>query len=422
MLSQTTIELALADHQEEFLKNKFRTQGVIRNVSQVKPPKNWIKVVMGARRSGKSTFCQQQCDPDRTLYINFDDDRLYGLKTENLQTVYETALAIKPKFDTLILDEIQNIPGWELFANRLQRKGVHLWVTGSNSNLLSRELATHLTGRAFPIEIYPFSFGEWLRARGIRSGPSLQSREKVHLLTKFDEYIKMGGFPELTDQDDPKPYLRTVFDQIVQKDILQRHPRIHSALLKQVALHAQQFYSCRMSYRQFERSMDGVSINTIKQIFFWLEEAYLLFQLPNRTQKLKLTPKIPRKIYSIDTGMIDAQRTKLIEDLGLILENLVFLELKKAGYECFSYLGRDFEVDLVSQNKNQEMELIQVCYELSSPLTQEREVSALLKASHLFHCDRLKIITRHEEGILNEQGKKIQVLPAWKWALGLGGL
>ncbi len=419
MVTQSSIELTLADQQADFINNEFRTKGVIRNISKIKPPKNWITVVMGGRRSGKSTFCQQQCDPEQTVYVNFDDDRIFGLKTENLQTVYETALTIKPKFDTLILDEIQNIPGWELFASRLQRKGIRLWVTGSNSNLLSRELATHLTGRAFPVEIFPFAFNEWLQARKVRFKPSLLSNDRAALRAHFDEFLKAGGFPELTHNDNIRPYLRTLFDQIIQKDIAQRHPRVDSSLLKQVALHSQQFYGCRISYRQLESSLDGASINTIKQILFWLEETYLLFQLPNRTQKLKQAPKIPRKIFSIDTGMIEALRTKLTPDLGLILENMIFLELKKHGFDCFSYSGSDFEVDFIIQNQDRATELIQVCYELSNPATEEREVTALLKASALFRCDQLKLITRHEEGVLKKHGKPIQIIPAWKWALGL---
>lgn len=419
MVTQSAISLALADHQEEFTHNKFRTTGVIREAAQIKSPKNWSKVVMGPRRSGKSTFCQQNCDPNRTIYINFDDERLFGLKVENLQIVYETALSLKPNFDTLIFDEIQNVDGWELFINRLQRKGLQIWVTGSNSKLLSRELATHLTGRAFPIEIYPFSFREWLRARQVSWDSLHTSKEKSNLIFQFDEFLKIGGFPELIQQDDPKPYLRTIFDQIVQKDIAQRHPRVDSALLKQVALHSQQFYSTRMSYRQLERSIEGASINTIKQILLWLEEAYLLFQLSNRTQKLRQVPKIPRKLYSIDTGMLDALRLKLTPDLGLILENFVYLEIKKCGWDCFSFSSPEFEVDLLVQQENRVSEIIQVAYEISNSITEEREVSALLKGSALFRCDKLKIITRHEEGEFKREGKTIQVMPAWKWALDL---
>ncbi len=362
---------------------------------------NLVKVITGVRRCGKSVFSLLATKNLPAAYVNFDDERLLRTKTEDLNTVLEVILELYSSAKVLIFDEIQNVPGWELFVNRLKRQEFQLVVTGSNSKLLSQELATHLTGRHLSIELFPFSFREFLKFKG-------------YLLEKNHEF-KQGGFPEVCLGVPMGPYLRELFDKIVSRDIVYRHGIRYEKTFKELALYALTHFSRATSYQNLCRTLEMKSVHTVKNYFQYLEEAYLLFQVYPYSSKMQEQIKLPKKIYSIDLGLSSSLSSSSSEDLGAKLENLVFLELKRRRFEIYSGLYPKFEVDFVIREGRGVRELIQVCYTIKDEKTQKREVHALLEASKLLGCKNLSIITWDEESELSLKGLKIQVVPAWKY-------
>lgn len=380
-----------------------------------------IKVVMGVRRSGKSVLSHQLLKDQDYGYVNFDDERMFSVRAIDLNHFLEALIEIKPGLKYLLFDEIQNVEGWELFVNRLKRQGYNIIVTGSNSALLSKELATHITGRHFGIELFPFSFREFLLSKGaIFFGNDFYNTEKRAEIRKWlEEYIVFGGFPEIQKLDAKAIYLRELFDKLVTRDIILRHGIKYVRVLKEIALYAVSNFASKMSYNKIRNIFDVKSVHTVKNYFGYLEDSYLLFQLPPFSVKLKERLTGNRKVYCIDTGMINAIASKISPDDGRLLENVVFLELRRSGREIYYYPSLKGEVDFVVKNGLQVEELIQVSYSIFDPSTKKREVRALSNASKELGCDRLTIITWDEEEIIKLDGKtEVKVVPIWKWLLG----
>ncbi|MBI1871601.1 MAG: ATP-binding protein [Chlamydiae bacterium] len=379
-----------------------------------------IKVVTGVRRCGKSTLCQDLLKNIQHGYINFDDERLIGVKAQDLNNFLEVLHEIHGEIRFLFLDEIQNVEGWELFVNRLHRAGYNILVTGSNSKLLSRELATHLTGRHFTLELFPFSFKEFLLYHDVSLPKSLvaTTRERAILKKRLEEYLKYGGFPEVFQLEAKQRYLQELYDRLVTRDIVLRYRIKHVLDLKEIALFTLSHFSSRLSFHKIRNIFEMKSVHTVKNYLDYLEEAYLLFQLKAFSFKLKEQLRAPRKIYCIDTGLLNAVVPRTAPHQGRILENAVFLELKRREKELYFYSQEGFEVDFLIREGLKTKELIQVCYSLSSEETVHREIRALLKASKDLSCRTLKIITWDEEGKEKKEGRIIEIIPFWKWLCG----
>ncbi|MFA4825374.1 MAG: ATP-binding protein [Methanoregula sp.] len=376
-----------------------------------------IKVIIGPRRAGKSFFSMHHLSHSRNFgYVNFDDERMAGL------TDYDEILAAvdsvygNPK--ALLLDEIQNLPKWELFVNRLARQGYDLIITGSNSHLLSSELATHLTGRYLQTTILPFSFREYLSL----SPHELTTQEKVSALY---QYTQGGGFPEpLVKKFPPRDYLVTLFDSIVYKDIVRRF-RIRSVQgIENLAMYLLSNVASEYSYTSLARVTRSKSPMTVRKYLGYLEEAFLFFSLPRFSFKVREQVAANKKIYCTDTGFVAAKAFRISENRGKMYENLVAIELWRLQQQnevsvWYWKNAQQEEVDFVVQQQDRITALIQVCAGLHDERIRSREIRALLKASRELRCNNLLILSEQEEK--TEEAEwfgmtgTIRYMPLWKW-------
>jgi predicted AAA+ superfamily ATPase len=386
-----------------------------------------IKLVTGPRRSGKSVFSVQLLKGVNFAYLNFDDDLL--LKNFDENNVIQVLSEAYPNYSHLLLDEIQNLSGWELWINKLYRRGVNLVITGSNARLLSKEMATVLTGRYLQIEMLPFSFAEVLAFRNVTLPSSGEFTPLVagDILQNLVDYMIFGGFPEtLHSRSISKNYLSSLFDSVLLKDITARFQVRQPRILYDLSHYLLTNYCNLFSYNQLKTDLELNSVATIKKFCGYLSEPFLFFYLPRYFTKLKTQQKSPQKVYVVDNGFIHARSFELSRNDGRLLENIVFVEMLrrnfKPGLDLFYYRSRnDKEIDFVCRKGHNITSLIQVCYDISNARTVKREVSALLESAGELSCDTLQILTWDQEKVLEDQNARISILPVWKWLLGKTG-
>lgn len=383
---------------------------------------NMIKVVTGIRRCGKSVFSLQLLKGRDFAYANFDDERLSGIRAEDLNDVLEVLHEIYGNFKHLFLDELQNLEKWELFVNRCRRQGYNILLTGSNAKMLGKELATHLTGRYVELELYPFSFGEFLKYFGKKySEEDFYLPEKIGEIKKLlSEYIETGGFPEVLRYGEIRTrYLTDLYNAIIGKDIITRYNIRHSKILKDMAAYLISNFSSYISYNKLKNIFNIKSVHTIENYVSYIEESYLIFQLFPFSFKVKEQFISPKKIYAIDAGMINAVSSKTFDNKSRLIENIVFMELLRThGKETFYYKSKQQEeVDFVLKEGLKAKRLIQVCFSFIDENTKKREIKALLKASDELKCRNLLVITWDFEGEEKIEGKRIIYKPLWKWLL-----
>jgi hypothetical protein len=376
-----------------------------------------IKVVLGPRRAGKSVFSLMLLKGKSFLYFNFDDPALVGEKLDLYELVDELH-----KFygDTkfVLFDEIQNLKGWELFANRLHRQGYNLILTGSNANLLSMELATHLTGRHLPIEILPFDFQEFLKAKNFS-----KFDQKPELLKLLEQYMTFGGFPEVvTKNQHPRGYLDVLFDSLLFKDVVKRHKVRFSEQIDQLGSYLINNVSNQYSFRKIANILKFKSDVTLERYLKYLEEAYIIFSLSGFSAKAGERLRSPKKIYTVDNGFVASKAVQHSSDNGKLMENLVFTEFVKRGFEpnreLFYYKTRNGrEVDFAIMNGHEISKLIQVCYDVRSSDVEQREVKSLIEAGDELKVDNLTVLTWDDEREVEKNGKIVKFKPLWKWLL-----
>lgn len=381
---------------------------------------NLIKVVIGVRRCGKSFLAHKILQGKEYGYVNFDDERFVGAKTEDLNDFLEMVNEINPDAKHLLLDEVQNIVGWELFANRLKRAGYNLVITGSNAKLLSQELATHLTGRHVSLELFPFSFREFLERRDLdfSATDAYLTKKRAIIKKALEEYMEQGGFPELFSVENKKQYLRDLYDKIISRDIATRHKVRFGKELKELAVYLFSNFGSRFTYRKLRNIFEIKSTHTVKKYVNYLEEAYLIFEILPFSFKLKEQIKSARKTYCIDSGLINAISFQNSPNKGRMMENSVFLNLKMRKKETYFYPNKSGgEVDFLIRENKKAAELIQVCFDLKNLETKDRELSALAKSGDELNCNKLTVITWDEEREEDYKNKKIIFVPLWKWLL-----
>ena len=386
------------------------------------------QIVIGVRRSGKSTLCMKVLMQSGVhfAYVNFDDERLQKVGVEKLDIILQELYAIYGSFTHLFLDEVQNVDGWHLFVNRLLRQGIKLVLTGSNANLLSGELSTHLTGRYHQIELYPFSFSEYCTIRGVDAhGMTTKAyglRDKA-----LDEYLMSGGFPELiaSPEISKRDYLFSLREAIVKKDICQRYKIRYKQTLSDLANRLLDWFCQEKSYNDIAKEMSINSVHTVKNYITYLQNAYLLCLLPKFSLKSS-ERNSARKMYAVDNAFISQHENALLtESFGLRLENVVAVELLRrlhSEYEQLYYLRKvqDFEVDFVVVESSHVRELIQVTYDFVEPSAKlyNREVNGLIKGSYLTRCDNLTLIMmRGEPRDIQVDGKIVHCVLAADWLL-----
>jgi predicted AAA+ superfamily ATPase len=376
-----------------------------------------IKLITGPRRSGKSTQALLMLRGKNFAYLNFDDNALLSRWDEEL--VMAMLSDVYPGYEYLLLDEVQNLDNWDLWVSKLYRNGVNMVITGSNAKLLSSEMATVLTGRYLQVQMYPFSLGEFFDYFQLH--PSRSEVKTQQLKQAQDDYLRNGGYPETVEaRSITQSYLSTLFDSIVWKDVAKRHKVRNVTDLNDLAMYLVSNFCNPLSYNDVATDLGLSSVSTTKKYMGYLNEPYLFFYLPRYNNKLKLMKKAPQKVYLVDNGFVAAKAFSLSENLGRLLENQVFVELLRRGYDTekslFYYRSRnDKETDFVTRNGNRIESLIQVCYDLSSPKTEKREVDSLIECAGELKCDNLYIITWDEERTIEKDGYVIQVVPVMRW-------
>ena len=357
-----------------------------------------IKLITGPRRVGKSVFALLMLQGKNFAYLNFDDNQLLEKWDEDLAM---SALDdVYPDYDFMLLDEIQNLPDWDLWVSKLYRRGKNLIITGSNANMLSSEMATVLTGRYLQIEMLPFSLDETMRWKNISPDREEQAAQAIVLA---DDYMRNGGYPEtIPARGITKNYLSTLFDSILLKDVAQRHNVRNTTDLYNLATYLLSNFCNPISANELAGELGLSSVATTKKFCDYLNEPYLFFYLPRFNNKLKLMNKAPKKVYVVDNGFVQSTAFNLSENLGRLLENQVFVELLRHGYipgqTLFYYRTRnDKEIDFVTRKGTKVEQLIQVCYDMTSEKTRKRELDALVEAAEELHCDNLLVITNSQE-------------------------
>jgi len=379
---------------------------------------NLIKLITGPRRAGKSVFALQLLSSKDFAYLNFDDELLLSSFDED--AIMQALLEVYPQFQYLLLDEIQNVPHWEMWVAKLYRRGINLVITGSNARLLSSEMATMLTGRYVQIEVLPFGLKEVLAFRQV--GQSAETPvQKANLMLQMEDYIVYGGFPEtLALRSITRNYLSALFDSVLLKDITRRFKIRNSNELYNLATYLLSNYGNPFSLSQLVDDLSLGSKATAQKFCSYLEETYVFFYLPRFNNKFKLMRKAPLKPYIVDNGFIAARAFELSPNKGRLLENTVMVELIRRGYKqgqsLFYYRSRNNkEVDFVCRKGTQVEHLIQVSYDVKTPKTLKREISALLECAGELHCDNLLLLTWDEDKTVEQDHQSIKLIPVWKW-------
>ena len=382
-----------------------------------------IKVILGPRRAGKSVFALMLLNGRNFAYFNFDDESLSGEKKIDLDELLSELKQVYGDTKYILFDEIQNLPNWELFVNRLHRAGYNLILTGSNASLLSKELATHLTGRHIPIEILPFDFKEILKAKQykISNDKFLLPEEKAKLLGFLTGYMINGGYPEVVTKDiEPRGYLDVLFDAVLFKDVIKRHKVRFSKQIDSLGSYLMNNVSSQYTARKLANVLAFKSDITVAKYLNYLIEAYLIFSLDRHSTKVGSRIQSPKKTYVVDNGFVTAKAVQHSPNTGKLMENLVFMELVKRGNqpnrELFYYKTRnDREIDFVLKDGYKVVELLQVSYDLTSKDVEEREVKALVEAGKELDVRNLSVLTWSEKREIKKDDMVIQFIPIWEW-------
>ncbi len=411
-----TVRDALVEQKRE-LDLRRQEPYIERTVEIHKGDSRLIRMVIGPRRAGKSFFVTRHLMAQGTFgYVNFDDEELNN--AEKIPDILTAAADLYAGSKTLLLDEIQNIPGWELLVNRLARQGYSLYITGSNAHLLKKELATHLTGRHTVTTIFPFSFAEYLRTK---PGEYTESEYRAHLA----EYAVTGGFPELLiTAIDKKEYLLRLFDAVVYKDIIRRY-RVRSPQgLGDLAQYLCSNVAGEYSVHRLSQVTGCRSDQTVRKYLEYLKEAFLFFSVPRFSYKVKEQLQANKKIYCIDNGFVTAKGFRFSRNEGNLYENLAAIalhQLELAGNLNLYYWknAQQQEVDFALHHNGNIVALIQVCTDLADQKTRRREVNALLTAGRDLGCNNRIILSVEEEQVKAEEWfgirGDIRYIPLWKW-------
>lgn len=379
-----------------------------------------VLIISGIRRCGKSVLMQQirRKLPEKDFFFNFDDDRLVNFKIEDFQTLQECFYELFGKQRTYYFDEIQNIRGWETFVRRLYNEECKVIVTGSNAKMLSRELGTHLTGRYISVEMYPFSFREFL----MLNNHSYSERDfyttagRATLLSLFRQYLSQGGFPRFLVSHSVD-YLKSLYQGIIYRDVLTRNAISNEKEMQEMIFYLASNATKRITYSSLGKIIGVKHPETVKKYLDYVEQTYLIHQLLKYDPSLKIQLSNPKKIYFIDNAIVNRIGFNATANIGVQLENLVFIELRRRGCQLF-YHSDNKECDFIVRNGTHITQVYQVTVSLSlSPQTREREIAGLMEAMISYQLNEGYIITMEEKEELNLQGHDIHIIPAWEWML-----
>ncbi|HOD57349.1 MAG TPA: ATP-binding protein [Bacteroidales bacterium] len=418
MISKDILKTVLADAREEVTQYK-----VIPREFQFEEYGNYV--LTGIRRAGKSFLLYQHMQKllksgtgwDQILYINFEDERLIGMVASDLNSLLEIHLELYGKKPVLFLDEIQNVEGWEKFARRLADTGHKVYITGSNARMLSKDIQTTLGGRFVSIEVYPYSFKEFLIANGVsyHKKMHMSTEAKARLMRQFEDYFFFGGFPEGVHFTVKRNYLTSIYQKVFLGDIIARNTISNSFALRVMFYKIAESVGRPLSFNRIANIVTAtgakVTTNTIINYIEYAKDAWLLLSIQNIEGKLVNKETNP-KYYFLDNGLLNLF---LLDGNTALLENLVAVNLiRKYGREdAVFYYHKNHEVDFYVPEASL---AIQVCYKLDSSLnTYNREVDSLIKITKVLDCKKLVIVTKDQEQTLEVDGRTIEVIPIWRW-------
>lgn len=419
------LERVLLDQKEELeaLRNKSFCHRL--EESQIDLNSNLAQVVIGVRRSGKSTLCFNALEKSkvRYAYVNLDDENLYGLTVKDMNDILQVLYSIYGNFTHLFLDEIQNIKGWHLFVNRMLRKGMHVLLTGSNSKLLSGELASHLTGRHHTIELLPFSFRDWCNYNGIATAP-LTTKNMGILMGAFDKYLRQGGFPELLIERNHTSYIDSLFHNIITQDIQKRFNVKYIDSLERLAGHLLNISPAIIVKDKLQEQFGFKSHHTLGNYLSYLAQTYLICKVSKYSTKSR-ERSVAEKAYAIDVAFMNKRENALAgENLGWRLETIVYLELRRRirteEEDIYYFDNGNTEADFIVCNGNKATGVYQVSYNIENPKTRRREVNGAITAAKTTKCNDVYILTDHQSETIVQNGIKIKAMPVWEWIVREG--
>lgn len=394
MILKSDIELAL-NAQRELLTTKSGT--ILRNFHDTfQPTGNYIEVISGVRRCGKSTLMKQIINSNysKTAYFNFEDARVHGFEVGDFPKLDEV---IGRGIDAYFFDEIQNVPSWEIFIRQLHDRNEKVYITGSNAALLSKELGTRLTGRHLRHELFPFSYQEFLAFKALENNQD-----------SFNHFTDIGGFPEYLESENPE-ILQNLVKDIVLRDIAIRYGIRNTGNLLDITLYMLSNIGKEFSYNNLRKTFSIGSANSVADYLNWLGDSYLFFFLPRFSWSVKNIAVNPRKVYAVDNGLINANTLSFSKDKGRLLENTVFIFLRQQNIRCF-YFRENNECDFVVFDNQKCKMLIQVCEELNSD-NLKREMDGLQEAIKYFDMKEGYILTRNQQDELADKDRLVHVVP-----------
>jgi len=402
MFTVDRLEEVIVDQEEAFQK---RDPGVPREVDldrYLGSPQ--VIVISGVRRCGKSTLLRQFGEKlGDFLYVNLDDERLFGFALGDFETLVLVFEKLHPGVRTMLIDEVQDVEHWERFVRRVHDEGYKVILTGSNAHLLSAELGTRLTGRYLQVTLYPFSFREFLRFKGVET-KKLTTRKKAEVMNHFDDYLENGGFPEFIRSGDSEVLQRT-YEDILFRDIVARYGIRDVTTFRQMARYLFANFTEEASYHSLKNALGMKSAMSARSFARYLEEAYLVFELYNYQYSLKKQYTGTRKFFVIDNGMRNAVSLRFSGDRGRMLEDLVFIELKRRGNPVY-FWREDRECDFLVEKGGRPAEAIQCSCTISGS-SREREIAGVVAAMDRFGIDEGTIITYDQEGEVEAREERV---------------
>jgi len=411
--------------------------GVPRALS-ITPVRSKATVCIGVRRCGKSTFMFQLIDGllkadvarQNILYLNFFDDRLHDLRYESLGVIMEAYYSLYPEKKHAekiycFFDEIQSVPGWEPFVDRIMRtENCEVYLTGSSAQMLSTEIATQMRGRALAWELFPFSFREFLAFREIDASSRLSAKRRLLIQQGFEAFWQCGGFPEVAGLE---RHMRIrihqeYFNAVLFRDLVERHdishPRAVTDLAHRLIDNTASLYSINKLTGYLKSLGHKVPKIAVSDYLSWFEDAYFLFTVEIFDPSLTRRHANPKKIYCIDHALVTSVSSGILVNTGHLLENLVFTALRRTRAQIFYVKTRNGrEVDFIALGHDGIRELVQVCDTMADPATRTREVNALAEAMGELHLQTATIVTRGESGELDLEAGHIRIIPAWQFLL-----
>ena len=408
-----TIILNQRKERDELVSRPYLTRRNNQNVDLLLNS-HLIKLITGPRRVGKSTQALLMLRDKNFAYLNFDNHSL--LDAWDADLVMRMLDEVYPGYEYILLDEVQNLDAWDLWVSELYRRGKNLVITGSNARMLSSEMATVLTGKYLQVEMLPFSLEEFFDWNKLDLH-SVNAEQQTDAYVLMDDYLRNGGYPEVVaSRLLTRSYLDTLFDSIIWKDVAKRHNVRNITDLNNLAIYLISNFCNPISANELTIELGFSSVNTTKKYMDYLHEPFIFYYLSRYNNKLKQMKKAPRKVYVVDNGFVTSKAFSLSENSGRLLENQVFIELIRRGYDVektmFYYRSRnDKEVDFVLRKETQIERLVQVCYDMSSPKTEKREVDSIIECAGELKCSNLVIVTNNDKRTIEKDGYRIEVVP-----------